>query len=190
VVGYVRVPMKEQVESGVGLVAQKHRIREYCTANGWMCVEISDNDGYSGKDLRRPGLQRFLTGIGAKNRPSGAVVVAKLDRLTRSVRDLIRLTELLLRQRIALVSIQEGVDTSTATRKMFYTLVTVISEWERGVIGERTWEALAHKCRNGELARHRYRPQRRLAVPTASPGPRPAVLPGRQRPASSATSWH
>ncbi len=38
---------------------------------------------------------------------------------------------------IALVSIQEAVDTSTATGKMFYTLVTVISEWERGVIGER-----------------------------------------------------
>ena len=48
------------------------------------------------------------------------------------------------------VSIQEAVDTFTATGKMFYTLVTVISEWERGVIGERTKEALAHKRRNGE----------------------------------------
>ncbi len=82
----------------------------------------------------------------------GALVVAKLDRLTRSVRDLIRLTELLRKHGVALVSIQEAVDTSTATGQMFYTLVTVISEWERGVIGERTREALAHKRRDGKRA--------------------------------------
>jgi site-specific DNA recombinase len=119
----------------VSLAAQKHRIREYCKANGWKCVEILDDDGCRGKDLRRPGLQCFLTGIGAKNRPTGAVVVAKLDRLTRSVRDLIWLTELRSRQRIALVSIDETVDPSTATGRMFYTLVRVISEWERGYRG-------------------------------------------------------
>jgi len=150
VIGYVRVSTNEQAENGVSLAAQTHRIREYCKANGWTCVAILADDGYSGKDLRRPALQRFLTGRGTKQAPIGALVVAKLDRLTRSVRDLIRLTELLLKQRIALVSIQEAVDTSTATGKMFYTLVTVISEWERGVIGERTKEALAHKRRNGE----------------------------------------
>ena len=150
VIGYVRVSTNEQAENGVSLSAQKHRIREYCKANGWTCVEILEDDGYSGKDLRRPALQRLLAGMGTKKEPIGALVVAKLDRLTRSVRDLIRLTELLLKQRIALVSIQEAVDTSTATGKMFYTLVTVISEWERGVIGERTKEALAHKRRNGE----------------------------------------
>jgi site-specific DNA recombinase len=150
VIGCVRVSTNEQAENGVSLAAQKHRILEYCKANGWTCVEILEDDGYSGKDLRRPTLQRFLDGMGTKKEPIGALVVSKLDRLTRSVRDLIRLTELLLKQRIALVSIQEAVDTSTTTGKMFYTLVTVISEWERGVIGERTREALAHKRRNGE----------------------------------------
>jgi DNA invertase Pin-like site-specific DNA recombinase len=150
VIGYVRVSTNEQAENGVSLAAQKHRIREYCKANGWTCVAILADDGYSGKDLRRPALQRFLAGMVTKKAPIGALVVSKLDRLTRSVRDLIRLTELLLKQSIALVSIQEAVDTSTATGKMFYTLVTVVSEWERGVIGERTREALAHKRRNGE----------------------------------------
>jgi site-specific DNA recombinase len=145
VIGYVRVSSNEQAENGVSLAAQKYRIRKYCKANGWTCVKILEDDGYSGKDLRRPALQRLLAGMGAKNDPVGALVVSKLDRLTRSVRDLIRLTELLLKHGIALVSIQEAVDTSTATGKMFYTLVTVISEWERGVIGERTRDALAHK---------------------------------------------
>ena len=107
-------------------------------------------DGYSAKDLKRPGLQRILDDLHTKGRRFDGIVVAKLDRLTRSVGDLNRLTELLLKQSIALVSIQEAVDTSTATGKMFYALVTVISEWERGVIGERTREALAYKRRNGE----------------------------------------
>ena len=150
VVGYVRVSTNEQAENGVSLAAQKHRIRGYCRANGCKCAAIFEDDGYSGKDLGRDGLKQLLNRLGDKGRPVGAVVVAKLDRLTRSVRDLIRLTELFRKHGIALVSIQEAVDTSTATGKMFYTLVTVISEWERGVIGERTRDALAHKRRNGE----------------------------------------
>jgi site-specific DNA recombinase len=108
------------------------------------------DDGYSAKDLKRPGLQRILDDLPTKGRRFDGIVVAKMDLLTRSVGDLNRLTELLLKQSIALVSIQEAVDTSTATGKMFYALVTVISEWERGVIGERTREALAYKRRNGE----------------------------------------
>ena len=150
VIGYIRVSTNEQAENGVSLDAQAAKIRGHCKVNGWRCVEVVRDDGYSAKDLRRPGLARILTDLQGKGRRFDGIVVAKLDRLTRSVRDLIRLTELLLKQHIALVSIQEAVDTSTATGKMFYTLVTVISEWERGVIGERTKEALAHKRRNGE----------------------------------------
>jgi DNA invertase Pin-like site-specific DNA recombinase len=150
VIGYVRVSTNEQAENGVSLAAQEQKIRGYCKLNDWQCLEVVRGDGYSAKDLKRPGLQRILDDLPTKGRRFDGIVVAKLDRLTRSVGDLNRLTELLLKQSIALVSIQEAVDTSTATGKMFYALVTVISEWERGVIGERTREALAYKRRNGE----------------------------------------
>ena len=150
VIGYIRVSTNEQAENGVSLDAQAAKIRGHCKVNGWRCVEVVRDDGYSAKDLKRPGLQRILDELPTKGRRFDGIVVAKLDRLTRSVRDLIRVTELLLRQGIALVSIHEAVDTSTATGKMFYTLVTVISEWERGVIGERTRDALAYKRRNSE----------------------------------------
>jgi site-specific DNA recombinase len=150
VIGYSRVSTNEQAENGVSLKAQEQRVREYCRAQGWQLVEVVRDDGYSAKDLKRPELSRLLEEFPEKHCRFQGIVVEKLDRLTRSVRDLIRLTELLLKHGIALGSIQEAVDTTTATGKMFYSLVTVISEWERGVIGERTREALAYKRRNGE----------------------------------------
>ncbi len=150
VIGYTRVSTNEQAENGVSMAAQEQRIRAHCRQQGWRCIAVVRDDGASGKDLRRPGIQRLLDELPRKDRRFAAIVVAKLDRLTRSVKDLIRLSEETRRHGVDLVSIAEAVDTRTATGKMFYTLVTVISEWERGVIGERTREALAQKRRNGE----------------------------------------
>ncbi len=150
VVGYVRVSTNEQAETGVSLAAQEEKIRGYCKLNDWECVEVIRDDGHSAKDLKRPGLKRILDELPLKARRFEGIVVAKLDRLTRSLRDLVRLTELSDKHKVTLVSIQEAVDTGTATGQLFRNIVTAISEWERGVIGERTREALAYKRRNGE----------------------------------------
>ncbi len=150
VIAYVRVSTNEQAERGVSLAAQVQKIRAYCQLNGYTCVEVIRDDGYSAKDLKRPGLKRILEELSLKGRRYEGIVVTKLDRLTRSVRDLVRLTELADIHKVALISMEEGVDTKTATGKLFRTLVTVFSEWEREVMGERTREALAYKRRNGE----------------------------------------
>ncbi len=150
VVGYIRVSTNEQAESGVSLAAQEQKIRAYCELNDWECAEMIRDDGYSAKDLNRPGLKRILDEVPRKGRCFEGIVVTKLDRLTRSVRDLVRLTELADRHKVTLVSIQESIDTGTATGQLFRNIVTAISEWERGVIGERTREALNYKRRNGE----------------------------------------
>jgi len=150
VLGYVRASTNEQAENGVSLKAQEQRIREYCKAQGWQLIEIVQDEGYSAKDLKRPGLRRVLEEFPQKHRRFQGIVVVKLDRLTRSVRDLVRLTDAADRHHVALVSIQEAVDTGTATGQLFRNIVTSLSEWERGVIGERTREALAYKRRNGE----------------------------------------
>jgi len=150
VIGYVPVSTNEQAENGVSLAAQAEKIRGYCKLNGWKCVEAVRDDGYSAKDLRRPGLQQILDEVASKTRRFSGIVVTKLDRLTRSVRDLVRLTDLADKHQVALVSIQEAVDTSTPTGQLFRNIVTSLSEWERGIIGERTREALAYKRRNGE----------------------------------------
>lgn len=152
VIGYVRVSTNEQADFGVSLEAQEARVRAYCEAQGWECMEVARDDGHSAKDLKRPALGQLLDEAGRPDRRFDGVVVTKLDRLTRSVRDLHGLTDLFKRHRLAMVSIQEAFDTSTATGQLFYTLVAALSEWERGVVGERTREALAHKRRRGERA--------------------------------------
>ncbi len=150
VIGYVRVSTNEQADTGVSLAAQEQKIRGYCELNGWECVEVVCDDGYSAKDLKRPGLKRILDELPLKERRFEGIVATKLDRLTRSVRDLVRLTQLADKHKVTLVSIQEAVDTGTATGQLFRNIITSISEWERGIIGERTREALAYKRRNGE----------------------------------------
>lgn len=150
VVGYIRVSTNEQAENGVSLDAQAAKIRGYCKLNNLRCVEVVRDNGFSAKDLKRPGLARILTELQGEGRRFDGIVVTKLDRLTRSVRDMVRLTDLADTHKVALVSIQEAVDTGTATGQLFRTIVTSISEWERGVIGERTREALSYKRRHGE----------------------------------------
>ncbi len=152
VIGYVRVSTNEQAENGVSLAAQEQKIRAYCKGNGWKCIAVIRDDGYSAKDLKRPGLQHILDELARKTGRFSGIVVTKLDRLTRSVRDLVRLTDLADKHKVALVSIQEAVDTGTATGQLFRNIVTSISEWERGVICERTRKALAYSDAMGNAS--------------------------------------
>ena len=78
-----------------------------------------------------------------------AIIVAKLDRLTRSVKDLCNLLELLEKRKVALVSVAESLDTSSAAGRMVITIMGAVSQWEREAIGERTRDALRHKRAQG-----------------------------------------
>jgi len=78
------------------------------------------------------------------------VIVAKLDRLTRSVKDLCGLLELLEKKKVALISVAESLDTSSAAGRLVITIMGAVSQWEREAIGERTRDALGHKKSNGE----------------------------------------
>ena len=79
-----------------------------------------------------------------------AVIVAKLDRLTRSVKDLCGLLELFEKRKVALISVAESLDTGSAAGRLVITIMGAVSQWEREAIGERTRDALRHKRSNGE----------------------------------------
>ena len=79
-----------------------------------------------------------------------AVIVAKLDRLTRSVKDLCTLLERFERRGVALVSVAESLDTGSAAGRLVLNIMTAVSQWEREAIGERTRDALSHKRSKGE----------------------------------------
>ena len=148
-IGYVRVSTDQQAADGVSLDAQRDKVRAYCDLYGFDLARIEADEGASASTLNRDGLQAALTAL--DDGEADALVVVKLDRLTRSVRDLdALLTRYFADGDHALVSVAEQVDTTTATGRMILNVLMSVSQWEREVIGERTSAALQHKKVKGE----------------------------------------
>jgi site-specific DNA recombinase len=118
------------------------------TVQGAELLDVIVDGGESAKSLNRPGLQRLMTLVNSAK--VQAVIVAKLDRLTRSVKDLCGLLELFEKRKVALVSVAEALDTGSAAGRLVITIMGAVSQWEREAIGERTRDALRHKRSNGE----------------------------------------
>jgi len=111
-------------------------------------LDIIVDGGESAKSLNRPGMARLLALVEAGE--VQVVIIAKLDRLTRSVKDLCTLLERFERRGVSLVSVAESLDTGTAAGRLVLNIMTAVSQWEREAIGERTRDALSHKRTNGE----------------------------------------
>jgi DNA invertase Pin-like site-specific DNA recombinase len=146
-IGYCRVSTDKQSEKGVSLEAQTEKIRAMAVVHGFEQIEVVE-DGESAKSLNRPGMQRVLGMV--QRREVQAVIIAKLDRLTRSVKDLCELLELFEHREVALISVAESLDTSSAAGRLVINIMAAVSQWEREAIGERTRDALQHKRGQGE----------------------------------------
>ncbi len=147
-VGYIRVSTKDQVKEGISLDAQKAKIEAYAAINDLELLEIIRDEGASGKDLEREGMAKLLDLVGSGK--VEAVIVYKLDRLSRRTLDTLSLIESLESKGIAFHSISEKVDTKSATGKFFLTIISAVAQMERDMIAERTKDALAHKKKKGE----------------------------------------
>lgn len=145
---YIRVSSDEQRESGLSLGHQKRKLEMLAELHGWSIVEDVEDGGVSAGSLNREGLQRVLVLV--RSRKIDGVLVFKLDRLTRSLRDLLSLLDEFKRYRVRLVSTTENLDTSTAAGRFFLQMLGSIAEWERGVIGERTEAAISQLRCNGK----------------------------------------
>jgi len=146
VIGYTRVSTDEQADHGVSLAAQAEKVRTYAALYGHELVRIVEDAGQSAKRLRRPGLQEALQAI--RNGEADGLLVAKLDRLSRSIGDMAALfTEYFgegSKRGASLLSVGEQMDTDTAGGRLVLNVITCASQWEREVISERTKAALAH----------------------------------------------
>ena len=147
-IGYIRVSTDKQSERGVSLEAQTEKVRAMAVVHGAELTEVVQDGGESAKSLNRPGVQRVLAMV--ERRAVQAVIVAKLDRLTRSVKDLCELLELFERRGVALISVAESLDTSSAAGRLVMNIMASVSQWEREAIGERTRDALQHKRTQSE----------------------------------------
>jgi len=102
----------------------------------------------SAKNLDRPELAAALSDLEAGR--GTVLMVAKLDRLTRSVKDLCGLLELFEKRKVSLISVAESLDTGSAAGRLVITIMAAVSQWEREAIGERTRDALRHKRGQGQ----------------------------------------
>lgn len=158
VVGYIRVSTDEQAGSGLGLEAQRLAIVAEAQRRGWELAAIHEDAGASGKTMeKRPALAEALEAV--QSGQAGALVVAKLDRLSRSLLDFAGLMEQSRRQGWALVALDLGVDTTTPAGEMVANVMATFAQFERRLIGERTRSALAvRKAQGMRLGRPRSLP--------------------------------
>ena len=124
-IGYVRVSTDKQAEHGVSLEAQEAKIRAMATVHGTELAEVIVDGGESAKSLNRPGMARLLAMVDAGG--VKVVIIAKLDRLTRSVKDLCGLLELFENRKVTLISVAESLDTGSAAGRLVLNIMTAVS---------------------------------------------------------------
>ena len=147
--GYVRVSTSEQAEEGISIEVQKGKIRAYATLHDLKLMEIIKDEGYSGKNIDRPGIQRLIGLVEGKE--AETIIVYKLDRLSRKTWDVLYLVEKIFKQgNTRFFSITEQIDTKTAMGKFLLTIMGAMAQMERELIAERTMAALAYKKEKGE----------------------------------------
>ncbi len=142
-VGYIRVSTEEQAREGVSLDNQRRRVEAFCVAKDWTLTRIYVDEGKTGSHLNRDGAQELMEDC--KRSKFDVVVIYKLDRLTRSVKDLGYLIDLFEKSGVAFSSVSDNFDTTTANGKLVLNILGSVAQWERDIIAERTQDAMAHK---------------------------------------------
>jgi DNA invertase Pin-like site-specific DNA recombinase len=162
-VGYVRVSTQEQADSGAGLAAQRAAIEAECNRRGWVLVSILEDRGVSAKSTKnRDALAAAIALIEAGG--ADALVVAKLDRLSRSLIDFSTLMERARSAGWAIVLLDMDFDMTTPTGELMSNMLACFAQFERRIIGQRTKDGLAAKRAAGvQLGRPRTTPDKVVA---------------------------
>lgn len=145
---YARVSTDEQAKEGYSIGAQCKKLQQYAELNDWDGVLYVD-DGYSAKDLKRPQAIQLFNDIQEKK--IDTVIVYKLDRLTRNVKNLYELMDLFDKNNCKLISLTESLDTSSASGRFFITMLGAMAQWERETIGERTFVGMKEAIKSGKV---------------------------------------
>lgn len=145
-IGYVRVSTEEQERSGLGVEAQRAAIEQECKRRGWT-YELAEDLGYSGKHVN-PRLRRALDLL--ETGQADALVVAKLDRLARSVRHASAIIDDAVQKGWSLVVLDNAIDLTTPGGRAMANMLATFAELERSLISARTRDALAARAARGE----------------------------------------
>jgi site-specific DNA recombinase len=145
---YVRVSTEEQVRQGISLAAQEEALGNYIKALGYELYKVYKDEGISAKDIKhRPAMVELLADAEAKK--FQAIFIYKLDRFSRSLMDLLQTIEKLKQWGVDFISLQDKIETTSATGKLMFHIVSAFAEFERNVTGERTLFSMDKQARDG-----------------------------------------
>lgn len=147
-IGYIRVSTQSQANEGVSLEAQEAKIVQWCKANDYELVKVYVDAGISGK--RMDTRKELLLAL-ASLKKGMALVSYSLSRLARSTKDALQIGEAVAKKKADMVSLTEQIDTTTAAGKMMFQMLSVLAEFERNLVAERTSNSLQHKKRTGQV---------------------------------------
>ncbi len=134
-VGYVRVSQERAAKNGYGLGAQEEDIHRHSQYKRWRLLDVYKENGVSGYKRERPALERLLTD--AKSGKFDVVIFPSIDRVGRSVKDVIEIEAALRGSGVGVIFVREGIDTSTPTGELFRNIIASIAQFEGKLICER-----------------------------------------------------
>ena len=144
---YCRVSTEEQAEEGWSIEGQTDKLRAYAELHDLGKITVIADPGISGKDMARPGVQQLLAAVEAGH--ATHVIVWKLDRLSRSLRDLMALRDLFDKHHVTLHSVCENLDLSSPAGRWFFSMMGGQAEYYREALSENVRMGLDRAVKEG-----------------------------------------
>ena len=139
---YVRVSTEEQASEGYSIGAQKEMLQDYCIVEGWEVAGVYEDDGYSGRSIKRPAYQRMMSEMDSWD----VLLVIKMDRIHRNSRNFMNMMEALTKHGKMFVSQSEALDTTNALGRFVVDMIQRLAQLESEQIGERTYMGMREKA--------------------------------------------
>lgn len=139
---YVRVSTEEQAAEGYSIGAQKEMLQDYCIVEGWEVAGVYEDDGYSGRSVKRPAYQRMMSEMDSWD----VLLVIKMDRIHRNSRNFMNMMEVLSKHGKMFVSQSEALDTTNALGRFVVDMIQRLAQLESEQIGERTYMGMREKA--------------------------------------------
>ena len=139
---YVRVSTEEQAAEGYSIEAQKELLQDYCIVEGWEVAGVYEDDGFSGRNDKRPAYRRMMSEMDLWD----VVVVIKMDRIHRNSRNFMSMMDTLTKHGKMFVSSSEALDTTNALGRFVVDMIQRLAQLESEQIGERTYMGMREKA--------------------------------------------